>query len=279
MSPKTFDYSQFFANLYHLSPTTLLSLFFLLFFRLAPIVTIAPFFGSKLPSPVKLGLMICFSLLLLPTVSLSSKTIPDFNTVFILYAIKELFIGFILTFLAIIPFQIAQSAGILIDFLRGSSSLQVADPFTQTESSSIGNLYNYVLVVIFYGIGGVFFLFDSLILSYTIVPVDGFLHPMFFSLHVPFWTFVIAVATKIVAISVQLSAPALLAILMTEVFLGIANRLAPQVQISFLGMSLKSLVGLAMLCVAWMVILQQLEKQTLFWLKEINHTLLAFPKG
>ena len=63
---------------------------------------------------------------------------------------------------------------------------------------------------------------------------------------------------------------------MTEMFLGIANRLAPQVQIAFLGMSLKSLVGLAMLCAAWFFILQQMSKQTLLWLSDMNkivHTL------
>lgn len=57
---------------------------------------------------------------------------------------------------------------------------------------------------------------------------------------------------------------------MAEIFLGIANRLAPRVQIAFLGMSLKSLLGLALLFVAWFFILKQLVKQTELWLKTID---------
>ena len=51
---------------------------------------------------------------------------------------------------------------------------------------------------------------------------------------------------QIITIAIQLAAPALVAILMAEMFLGIANRLAPQVQIAFLGMSIKSLLGLGL---------------------------------
>jgi type III secretory pathway component EscT len=50
-----------------------------------------------------------------------------------------------------------------------------------------------------------------------------------------------------------------MAILMTELFLGIANRLAPNVQISFLGMALKSLIGIVFLALAWLLITQKLS--------------------
>jgi type III secretory pathway component EscT len=64
---------------------------------------------------------------------------------------------------------------------------------------------------------------------------------------------------------------------MTEVFLGIANRLAPQVQIVFLGMSLKSLIGLAILASAWVFILKQMGKETFLWMKEVNNLFYTIP--
>jgi type III secretory pathway component EscT len=131
----------------------------------------------------------------------------------------------------------------------------------------------------FYTIGGLFILFNSLITSYTLLPIDAFINPLFFSLKLPFWQVVMGVTTKMFALSIQLAAPALLAVLMTEVFLGIANRLAPQVQIVFLGMSLKSLIGLALLCLGWFFILEQLQKQTLLWLKDIHQLLFLIPKA
>jgi type III secretory pathway component EscT len=43
-------------------------------------------------------------------------------------------------------------------------------------------------------------------------------------------------------------------------------------------MSLKSLIGLAMLCLGWMFILKQLEKETLLWMKEMHKMILLIPK-
>ena len=76
-------------------------------------------------------------------------------------------------------------------------------------------------------------------------------------------------------IGIQIATPALLTILMTEVFLGIANRLAPQVMITFLGMPLKSLFALAIICFGWMFIISQLKKELVSWLYKI-HDILGY---
>jgi type III secretion protein T len=271
------NYADFFRHIYQFTPTSLVPIFLLLLCRLAPIVVIAPFLASKLPSILKMGVIVSLAMVLFPIVTVKCETIIDFNIIFIAYAIKELFIGFILAFLVMIPFQIVQSSGVLIDFLRGASSLQVGDPFSQAQTSPIGNLYNYMLIAMFYAMGGFFYFMDSLFNSYILIPLDAFINPLFFTLEQPFWQIITALVTKVFALSIQLAAPSLMAILMTEVFLGIANRLAPQVQIAFLGMSVKSLLGLALLCISWFFILQQVEKQTLLWLKEIDGLLLCIP--
>jgi type III secretory pathway component EscT len=75
---------------------------------------------------------------------------------------------------------------------------------------------------------------------------------------------------QIITIAIQMAAPAIVSILMAEMFLGIANRLAPQVQIAFLGMSIKSLLGLSLLWAAWFFILKQFTKQAYNWLDLVN---------
>jgi len=271
------SYTEVFKKLYQFSPYSSLSLFILALFRLGPIVSLAPFLGAKMPATTKMGLLIALTFIFLPHIALTSQTTVPYNGTFILLAIKEVFIGLVLAFLINVPFQFAQTAGSLVDFLRGASSLQVSDPFSQTQTSSIGNLYNYVLIALFYSLGGALYFFNSLMVSYNIIPVDAWINPLFFRPNDPFWATIMALATKVLALSIQLCAPSLLAILMTEVFLGIANRLAPQVQIAFLGMSLKSLFGLALLCMGWLFILQQVEKQTILWLKEIDRLLFLIP--
>ncbi len=271
------EYTQFFNHLYHFAPSSIIPIFLLSLFRLAPIIVLAPFLASKLPSQIKMGMLISFVVILFPHITMTTKTVVDYNMLFVGYAIKEVFIGFILAFLVSVPFHFCQTAGFLVDFLRGASSLQVSDPFSQAQTSPIGNLYNYILIAMFYSIGGFFYFFNSIFTSYDLIPIDGFINPLFFSFQQPFWQTITAITTKVIALAIQLSAPALMAILMTEVFLGIANRLAPQVQIAFLGMSVKSLLGLTLLCAGWFFILEQMEKQTLLWLKEIDKLLVLIP--
>jgi type III secretory pathway component EscT len=75
---------------------------------------------------------------------------------------------------------------------------------------------------------------------------------------------------RVMVVSIQLATPALLAILMTDVFLGIANRLAPQVQITFLGMPLKSLLALVIVCLGWKLLDQEMVNQSRLWLSSVN---------
>lgn len=269
MNP-TGSYLAFFSKLFALNLLSLLSIFLLGLMRFAPIVSLAPFLGNKAPSTVKMGLLLCLTIVFLPQMIMTSQTTIEFSFAYIVLCCKELLIGFALAFFITIPFYIAETAGVNIDFLRGSSALQVTDPFMQTPSSSIGILYNYIMIVIFYQIDGIFYFFNALLDFYTVIPVDKVLSPYFFTFKHAFWQSVWGLAGKIVSIGIQLSAPSIIAILMTEMFLGIANRLAPQVQIAFLGMSLKSLLGLAVLCAAWFFILQQMGVQSLGYLKELE---------
>lgn len=272
MTP-TESYFSFYSQLTDYAPFSMLSLFLLAMARMIPVLATAPFFGSKIPAPIKMGLLVALSVVFLPQIVMTSTTRVDFNTTYILLLFKEFFVGMFLAFFASLPFMVAESAGVLIDFLRGASSLQVTDPSTQSQSSDIGIFYSQIMIVIFYQIGGPFLFFDAVLTSFEIVPADGWIHPTFFNSKNPFWVLIIGGIGRLFSLAIQLAAPSLLAILMTELFLGIANRLAPQVQIVFLGMSLKSLAGLALLCIAWLFICQQMGKEALFWLEAINKAL------
>ena len=89
----------------------------------------------------------------------------------------------------------------------------------------------------------------------------------------PLWQLLIGIFNYTLAMAIQLAAPAIIGVLMAEMFLGIANRLAPQVQIVFLGVSLKSWVGLALLTAAWYFIMQQLSKEAITWLNIVEKTI------
>lgn len=264
----TLDYL---STLPNMSLWGVVSLFFLVLMRLAPIMAMAPFLGAKLaPGVARMGFAVFLSIVFLPYLIVNIKEPITFNNAFILYSAKELLIGFILGFFVTIPFYMVQTSGIIVDYLRGASIMQSQDPSLQTQASPIGIFYNYILIVIFFQISGPFLFFDALVKSYEIVPPAEYINPLFLSIKSTFWKTSFDLLNQIVAIAIQLSAPAIVAILMAEMFLGIANRLAPQVQIAFLGMSIKSLLGLALLWAAWYFILKQFTKQTHDWLGVIN---------
>ncbi len=272
----TSDYLSMFNSFPGLTPMGLLTIFFLGFLRIIPIVVLAPFLGAKLPSPVKVGLSVALTFILLPQLVATSSTPLAFDIYFIGYSLKEFLIGVIFGFLASIPFYVAQASGVLIDFQRGSSAMQVQDPLLQTQISPIGILYNYTLIVLFFQFGGPFLFLDMLLQSYTVIPVDGFFSSGFFHLNLPFWQMIVKLLTKFTLLAIQLSAPSLVAILMADMFLGIANRMAPQVQIAFLGMSIKSLLGLALLWAGWFFVLQQLAFQTKGFMQELIKIIPSF---
>lgn len=254
-------------------PLSALVLFLLSLARILPIVAITPFFGSKaIPAPVRMGLAICLAVILFPHLLLSTKTHLAIDFLFAGLFLKELFIGFIFAFLASVPFWVAQSSGIVIDFMRGASSMIGQDPTMKNQVSTIGILYNQITIVLFFGVGGGALFINTLMSSYLILPPDHFLSPIFFAKGFPFWNQMIHMAAHIVSMALQLAAPAIVGSLMAEVFLGIANRLAPQVQIAFLGISIRSMLAIALLFAGWVIILNQISKESLLWLDRLQKT-------
>lgn len=272
------DYLLYLFNLPGLSPMTLLEIFLLSLMRMGPIIGLAPFLGGKItPVTTRIVTAVIFTFTFLPLIVVHSNHQEiGIGVRFIMLSAKELFIGVVIGFISSIPFLIAQNSGILVDYMRGASIMQAQDPTTQTQSSTIGNLFNYIMIVLFFQIDGPFIFFDALLQSYEFIPPNSFIHAKFFALKQPLWSLLLEVIHDLMNISLQLAAPALLAVLMTEVFLGIANRLAPQVQVSFLGMSLKSLVGLFVLWSAWFLMWKQTSKATLSWLETLTKVINSF---
>jgi type III secretion protein T len=240
--------------------------------RLIPIIGLAPFLGGRvLSDPMKIGFAIALLPIFLPQLILqSSGNALHIDAIFVVLLVKEVFIGSLLGFLITIPFYFSQAAGTLIDHQRGAQSLQVSDPSTQVQSSPIGMLYNNVMLIAFFAIGGHLLFFDAILTSYKVIPADQFLNASFFAKQAPHWAVFMKLINMMLTITLQLSAPSLIAILMSDLFLGIANRMAPEVQISFLLWSLKAYVAIAILWAGWWFILKQMDIQALNWIKLVN---------
>jgi type III secretory pathway component EscT len=241
---------------------------------MGPLVAFIPFLGAKVvPMTSRAGLALFLSLLFMPTSIFSSMQVADYNELFPLLAIKEILIGFCLSMIASLPFWAAESSGIIIDFSRGSSSMMGQNVLTQNQASPMGVFYNYLLIYFFYLLGGAELFYDAVVTSYDFIPTSELVPLGFFNLKNEFWKISTQFMQQLFSLSIRFSAPVLLAILMTDLFLGIANRLAPQVQISFLGQALKSLMALFLLWAGWAFMLKNMNNETISLTKGINFLL------
>jgi len=246
--------------------------------RIIPAIVITPFLGGKILSdPQKVGLGIAITLIMLPFLLLQVGTIPtEINTFFILLLIKEAVLGSMIGLIMAIPYYYTQSAGSIITHQMGADSLQVQDPMTQSQVSSTGTLMANLIVVIFFATGGVLLFFEGILTSFQLVPLHGFVSPSFFRLDHPIWLTFLDLANLTLLMTLQLSAPALLAMLLADLFLGVANRMAPQVQITFLLYSLKAYVGIGMLALGWWLLIEQLDVEMLSWYKIYTKLIQSF---
>jgi type III secretion protein SpaR/YscT/HrcT len=251
------------------SMETLICLLFLGLARIFPLFIYAPFLGANLlPTQVKVGFALTIWAILLPKLMTTTHVVLTIGPLFLILMVKEFFVGMIMGFLAGIPFMVVNTSGMLIDNQRGTGAMAMRDPTQGTQASPIGMLYNYVLIALFFSVGGPTSFIQAFIDSYDLIPADGPLNPSFFQLNT-FWMTILSLFGRIMALGLQLAAPPFLAMLMTDLFLGIVNRLAPQVQISFLGMSLKSLVACVVLFFGWTVIMNTALLETRNWMGTI----------
>ena len=267
------DYLSLFVNASKAwqSPVSVLALCFLAIGRIAPIVALTPFFGARiLPNSVKVVMSIAFMAIIIPKLILTIDTPPSFNATLFFLMIKEIFLGFLFGFFLGLPFLIVSSSGLLIDHQRGAASLMTNDPTIQNQTSPVGTLYNLLLIATFWAMNGPFYVLDTLYLSYDLIPPGTWIDPLFLAEHSLVHERLIHALYIFTALSLQLAMPALLSILMTDTFLGIINRLAPQVQITFLGMGLKSWFALMIVCFGLIPFVSQLEKEIKSWLIEFQ---------
>ena len=275
----TEDYTYLFLNssLKIYQPDVFLCLLFLSMARILPIIALSPFFGARiLPHPVKVVFGLCLFVIFFPAMVANLTYEVSFNSYFILLMLKEAFIGFTMGFIISLPFFIVSNVGVIIDHQRGGASLMVNDPTIQNQSSPIGTLLNYVLIYLFFVIDGPFYMINAISTSYEIIPPDQMLNPKFFASSNTFWKTQFDLLNKVMVLSAQLGAPALIVILMCDVFLGIANRLAPQVQITFLGMGLKSLLALVPLYLGWKIYNQQTIVEVYRWFDILKTSIETF---
>jgi len=209
--------------------------------RWVAIVQVCPFLGGRLvPGPVKIGLALVFAWFTAPALSQQLSVPLGLGPLRLwLVALHEIAMGLLLGFGASLVFFAAGMGGQLLDSARGTLTATLLVPQLQIQSSLLGDLYFQLFVVLYVVAGGHLFFLSAVVDSYRFFPPGGAL-PAAALLHASFLKMTLAMFV----LMLKVVAPALVVLLLADFVLGVANRVASQMDVFFLGLALKPAVGL-----------------------------------
>lgn len=157
--------------------------------------------------------------------------------------LKEAFVGFVLGWLAAIPFWIFEAAGFLIDNQRGASIAATLNPLTGNDSSPVGIMFNQAFIVFFFLSGGFGLLLGALYDSFALWSLVDWA-PQFRAESVPL---LLDQLDRLVRTAMLFAGPVLVAMFLAEIGLALVSRFAPQLQVFFMAMPIKSALAMLML--------------------------------
>ncbi len=208
----------------------------LLLLRPGMLLGTAPPFGSTFaPAPVKIGLVVLTSLVLMPVVALPETLTPATIT---LIAARESMIGLSLAFSVRLLLGGAEVAGQLAGFQLGFAYASLVDPQTGARNSIMSGIYGLLALFVFFAIDGHHEMLRALAASYDAMPIGA-------------WHFqgnVVSLVAHMLGLvftlGVQLAAPVVLVLLVVELALGVMSRTMPSLNLMVTGAPIRLLVGL-----------------------------------
>ena len=212
-------------------------------FAICPALT-----DSMIPGIARRAAILGFSCIAIPLVKDGMPPGEPTWWMFAILAAREALIGFLIGFFAAIPFWVAENVGNFIDNQRGATMGEVYSPLNGSQVSTTGIFFTQLVSTIFFVSGAIFLFLGALYKSYAIWPV--------FPADAVFPAFVSDAPVRILTAldgmlrtTVVISAPVIIVMFLATLGLGLVNRTAPQLNVFFLSMPVKSALGVAMLIV------------------------------
>lgn len=226
----------------------LAQLLLLIVLRVLPIVSFTQFLGGKeTPSQFRIG----FSVLIAACLTLPCA--PEYagpvdSDLYLALAVKELFLGGSVAILLRILFDFLTSTGALVDVARGATIANVLDPSSGEQRSLVSVFLGLALPALFLSAGGHRVVLNALGDGLSSYPPGSLAPPALAGRPLLGAEAALAIGGLFVEtfqLAVRLALPVVALLFVVDVALGLLNRVAPRVQVFFLGMTLKGSLGVA----------------------------------
>jgi flagellar biosynthetic protein FliR len=218
--------------------------FILVLGRIGPLFLLAPMFSSKLiPARGKSVCAVALAVGIAP-IALAGHTVPLEVGSLAELMLKEILVGLGYAFALSALFAAVATCGSFLDTLIGFSYGALVDPVTGNQSAVLTQAYILVGILVLIAIGGDQLMIKGLARTYDLVPL----------LASPSLPAIAAGAqsafAQVFLAALELAAPVVLAITITDAAFGIVSRVVPQLNVFAVGFPAKVAVGLLMIGVS-----------------------------
>lgn len=231
----------------------------LIFARIFMLAMFVPYLGAR-PIPGRIRMTVSIVLVIFfyqPVSAAITEALPTHGAVLVSLFLKEVLYGVILGLAAGMVFYGIQAAGNFIDNQRQLANAQIFNPGIGAQSSLFGIFYYQLAIVIFLVVGGHHWLFHALGQSFQTMPILAL--PKIDAGMTPILQTLVRMTADVLVIALQLAAPVVVAIFISDVILGLTNRVAPMVNVFELGFSIKGVVGVILVYLSLPMVVYQMK--------------------
>ncbi|MGB9673554.1 MAG: flagellar biosynthetic protein FliR [Anaerolineales bacterium] len=219
-------------------------LFFLTFTRIMATIIHVPVLGGRsIPNPVKIGLGLILAIFLTPIQTIHTQLSSLDIVAFSISIGREIVIGTIAGYAAVLAFGALQISGSLMGLGSGFMAGQILNPAIEENGTSLDQLFVTTSFLIFFVLNGHHIFLLGLAKTFEVLPINSDIpslaqEPIFH------------LTSSMITTGVQMALPILGALLLSDLAMGLLARVAPQIQVFFLGIPLKIAFGLFALAIA-----------------------------
>ncbi len=212
--------------------------FILVLARVTPLFVLAPPFSSPMVPPRVRGIIAVGISIGLTPIAMHGQHVPSDPIALAMLVFAGLLVGLGFAFSFAILFAAIESAGSLVDLGAGFSYGGLIDPVNGNEGGALAHVYSLVGIAVFLIVGGEAWVLRGLTRTFTLVPLTS--TPQISSL----WSGVEQVFSTVFASALEIAAPVLIALLITDVAFGVVSRVVPQLNVFAIGFPAKVVVAM-----------------------------------
>jgi len=216
------------------------------FFPLARILALLaaapPFNNAALTMRVRLLLGLAIAMAVSPALPPMPGIEPASGPGLLILA-QQMIIGFAMGFALRLVFSAIDLAGMMISTQMGLGFATAYDPQTTSQTPVVAELIGMLALLIFLAIDGHLMVISTLVQSFTSLPIR------LLAISEASWLNIANAGGIIFSAGVMLSLPAVTALLITNVALGVLGRVAPQLNLIVIGFPVTILLGFVALYV------------------------------